>query len=163
MSTLNAVTLKSTTIQHTNGTTALNIDSSGRVTKPNHPYFYVRSGRQADGFTDVVYPFNTIVHNDGNCFSLNTRFTAPVSGIYLFSTTPSYKQTNHNWAVYFRINGSMYAETSRLIGTPPVSHSTANSTIILKLSVNDYVDLQSAADQFHNNESLNFFTGTLLH
>ena len=163
MSTINAVTLKSTTIQHTNGTTALNIDSSGRVTKPNHPYFYVRSGRQGDGFTDVVYPFNTIVHNDGNCFSLNTRFTAPVSGIYLFSTSPSYKQSDRSWTVYFRINGSQYAETSRFIGTPPSSHSTANSTIILKLSANDYVDLQSASDQFHNNSLFNFFTGTLLH
>ena len=161
-------TLKVNSIQHSNGTTALTIDSSGRVTKPNQPYFYVRSGRQGDGFTDSIYIFNTVIHNDGNCWvtsgtGANSRFVAPISGIYIFSASPAYKQTNFDWTTYFRVNGTQYAEPSRLVGTPPNSHSLANSTIILKLNGNDYVDLQSAGVQYHNNETFNHFTGTLLH
>ena len=85
-------------IKHTNGTTAQTIDTSGNTTvsqnltvsgsqilTPARPAFSVlnTSSVTISGLTALV--FDTATFNIGNHFELSTgKFTAPVTGIYLF-------------------------------------------------------------------------------
>jgi hypothetical protein len=75
-------------LAHTNDTTALTIDSSGRVLRPNVPAFYIhKSGKQNNIAVNsaVTVTFETEVFDQGSNFASNT-FTAPVNGFYHFSS-----------------------------------------------------------------------------
>ena len=85
--------IKVDTIQNNGGTTGLTIDSSGRVTTPARPSFFVY--RKTGDASSLDYTSNTLVnfdtkqHDIGNNFDLSTdTFTVPVSGVYQL-----------NWAV----------------------------------------------------------------
>ena len=77
------------TIQHTNGTDAMTIDSSGRITTPARPAFKATLSADSAQTTSsgwVTVPWNTASINVGNSFNTsNYTFTTPVAGIYLFS------------------------------------------------------------------------------
>ena len=147
-------------------TTGLEIDNSGRVTKPNNISFKAHqtaSGWQSFGGTnETLLPFNTTQHNVGNHWSTsNYRFTAPVAGRYLF-TGQLYHDANTYFQYRIRVNGSTYVfVNNRTQGT------TAVGTVILQLSVNDYVDVtgkisNSDADDWYSDPSYSFICGYLL-
>lgn len=74
------------TIQHTNGTDAMTIDSSGRILTPARPAFSVSlSSGVTAGFNNVI-AFNTVNTNVGSHYDItNKRFVAPVAGLYHFA------------------------------------------------------------------------------
>ena len=98
-------------IKHTNGTTAQTIDSSGRVSTPVKPSFFV-TGHQSstgtwttggesatiNGVTPsgmaLVFNYRTIYHNIGSHFvNASGRFTCPVAGLYLVTAHVGYKDS----------------------------------------------------------------------
>ena len=105
-------TLKVQEIQHTGGTTGLTIDSSGRILQPTKPAF--RAYRNATGWNDITHntwtklPLNATDFNIGSCYDTsNYKFTAPVSGVYVFDFqlyVDNSSGGSKNMAVY--INGS---------------------------------------------------------
>ena len=103
------------TIQHTNGTDAMTIDSSGRVLTPARPSFfaYVDTSDSSDNdYTSMTQvDFDAVQHNIGGHFNLSTnKFTAPVSGVYQFNWQVRVyniaSATSGNTAL--RINGSYH-------------------------------------------------------
>ena len=84
-----ASTLKVQNIQHTGGTAAIAVDSSGRITNPNVPYIFadLHNGSSAgyDSHSNQTpVEFRNVISSRGG-FSLNTgthTFTVPVTGIY---------------------------------------------------------------------------------
>ena len=78
------------TIQHTNGTDAITIDSSGRIFRPNGIFVYgqLTQGNSQDNShpystLDTDIRFDEIKVNRGSAYTeSNGRFTAPVAGIY---------------------------------------------------------------------------------
>ena len=88
-----ASTLKVNTIAHSGGTTAMTIDSAGRVSQPAKPAFSVRVGATTTGKDYTSGPqalneYTAIEFDIGNHVTLNAgnaKFTAPVNGIYHFS------------------------------------------------------------------------------
>jgi hypothetical protein len=77
-------------IQHTNGTSAATIDSSGRILTPARPSFFAyRSFSDAadtDYSSNVLVTFDKKQHDIGNSFDLSTEtYTVPVSGVYHLS------------------------------------------------------------------------------
>ena len=75
--------LKVDAISNAAGTSALNIDSSGRVSKSVVPYALVDWGGNAY-VTHNTGNFDNAVVNDGNHYNTtNGEFTCPVDGLYL--------------------------------------------------------------------------------
>ena len=91
-----ASTLKVNTIAHSGGTTAMTIDSGGRMVQSNRPLFFANAhntansrakwstgGTSANNFTPM--PFDTEIIDRTNSFDPSTfKFTVPVAGDYLF-------------------------------------------------------------------------------
>jgi hypothetical protein len=147
----------------------IELDGYGRVVKQYQPFFYAQNGDESgDGVTTNPFRFSSVVHNVGGGFVTSgtgalTRFIAPVSGVYVFSTNPGYKQTGSDFVCRFRVNGGYLTDLIRLIGYPN-SHSGGSYTIVVRLNATDYVDLASDGSTYHRNNAAvpNFFSGYLL-
>ena len=76
--------LKVNTLQDSTGTTAMTIDSSGRVLQPAKPCFFAHfsSGTfEITSSNSTKTPLDATDVNIGNCWSTtNYEFTAPVAG-----------------------------------------------------------------------------------
>jgi len=77
--------IKVDNIQSSGGTAAMAIDSNGLVTVPAYPAFYAnKNDTFSTNNTDIVY--DVVRTNIGNHYdSSNGKFTAPVTGVYVFS------------------------------------------------------------------------------
>ena len=158
MSTLTVNTVQSTLIEHTNGTDALLIDSSGRVTSPNKPSF---SAKQIGGTTingNVVLA--TIISNNGSNYSTVTgNFTAPVAGLYYFSFTGFTDNTASGGNnIEIRKNGTAICRTFTSEATS--TYRPFAICVITQLSVNDTVRPWTGIDLHGNDNPV--FSGFLL-
>ena len=134
-------------IQHSNGTAALTIDSSGRVVSPNIPAFCAGS-TQNTHTTNVsaVLDFATATINIGGHYNTGTyRFTAPISGVYYFHSTIYTQQGGLTGSICWRKNGAQYGISDNdaifLKASGITPDHTIGSSIMLSLAVNDYIDL----------------------
>ena len=104
---------KTSTIQSTNGTTAMTIDSSGRVLQPAKPcfYAYMSSGSFSPDSTNATKtPLNSTLVNIGNCWSTtNHEFTAPIAGTYSINWGVTFQDPDEARYVASRVykNGSL--------------------------------------------------------
>lgn len=96
-------TLKVQNIAHTGGTTAMTVDSSGRVTEPAKPAFRVSYGASGGwvsaGGNNVnkILEFNTASVNVGGHWSTSTHdFTVPVAGAYFFYAQAYFNSNGDN-------------------------------------------------------------------
>ena len=123
-----------------NGATKLwGITEGGWVQNPNRPAFYVRNTTGASAFAaSSVMTWNEIHFNIGNHFSNGTTFTAPVDGLYFFS---SQILSNANSRVFHRLRkngeGILGTYTESYSGT---SYQTVTISIVYQLNAGDYVD-----------------------
>lgn len=135
------------TLQHTNGTTAATIDSSGRILKPNGVFAYVNlttsNAQDAStpyGLTATDIRFDKINVNRGSAYSeSNGRFTAPVAGIYrlfvnLLKTNTS---TATYWLVYKNGSTTYFAGYNSNAGYCPI-----NGEAFFDLAANDYLTVR---------------------
>ena len=77
------------TIQHTNGTDAMTIDSSGRVVISQRPYISVDFGGGTGSYETMSagrMQFDNVADGDSSLWSTtNWEFTCPVDGLYMVS------------------------------------------------------------------------------
>lgn len=167
-------TLHLSTIKDSAGTnTALTIDSTGRILTPARPSFLVgktsaqsitSSGRVLVTLTDTI----TQGHNTGGHWSnSNSRFTAPVAGVYVFSAQLQIgaHSTGDYHLARFEKNGTAVNPAYHINYLATATHYTASFTIPLELAANDYIDLhtQSGGDSSYNvNDTGTFLSGFLL-
>lgn len=70
----------------TGNTSALTIDSSGRVAQPALPYAMVNTAADATITPETTVPFNNVISSRGIVWDTSAySFTVPVTGIYSFS------------------------------------------------------------------------------
>jgi hypothetical protein len=147
---------------------ALTINGNGHMTLPVQPSFMAASNAgQQDYTTGQVIVFNLTRHNTGSHYNTsNGRFTAPVTGKYLFSTN-LYTYANYPVSITLTINGSQYtpSDVVPLIYKPADTVSVnLGFSIILELSTNDYVEVRVRSGGYTARiyMSHSHFTGQLL-
>lgn len=142
----------------TGAKTRLMIDHVGRVFVPSQPAFAawnIGGGTALSG--NIV--LNTILVNTGGHYSSSTgRFTAPVSGRYLFNFTGFIENNATSGDVSININGAQYVRTYSNEATG-VYRPFAISCIA-NLSANDYVQPNAVANLHANANPV--FSGYLL-
>jgi len=151
------------TLQHTNGTTALTIDSSGRVFTPARPAFHAYKGDDTSLQASGTYIFNSTFTNIGNCYDTTTgRFTAPVNGVYVFSTSLQMYGASGGRNLQFFKNGSQLHSggNAEVVGQTPntTTHQTVSYTAVLELVATDYITVHQTG--FRGMQS--HFSGYLL-
>ena len=109
--------LKVNEIQHTGGTSALTVDSSGYASTPKESVFHVSlsSNQNIPNVTDTIVNFDTVLFDPNSWWdNSNKRFIPTVAGYYFVSA-----QARWNTAVDFDIadfaiykNGSQYQASS---------------------------------------------------
>jgi hypothetical protein len=132
-------------IKHTNGTTAISVDSSGRVSRsliPSFKAYKASSGNVTYGAGAVISAdFDSTNFNVGNHFSTSTGlFTAPIAGLYLFGISLFNNTTSGSKRV------SLFDNTGHAFGGQGAS-SNGNDFVmsaITQLSVGNTVDVRSA-------------------
>jgi len=134
-------------IKHTNNTTAITVDSTGRVFQPQKPMFYAKG---VAGTGSVASTNNFVLSatdfNVGGHYSTTTgKFTAPVAGFYMFHANVMGDNTDARFMLRLRVNGSDKAQGS--------SSSNANHyqdskvSVLLQLSASDEVNLHNAGSK----------------
>ena len=128
------------TLQHTNGTTAATIDSSGRIQQPNLVAFKAgRSAGAVNNNTDIVFDY--AYYNNGNHYSTTTgKFTAPVDGVYVLTfniLTNPVAGSQDDIGIYKNNTSTVLAKV-RSHGDR-AAYNTVSTTIVENLSANDTV------------------------
>ena len=144
----------------------MTIDSSGYVTMPNQPKFYVKDLNFPESNASGTASGGTVEVNIGNHYnSSNGRFTAPIAGTYQFiMMTQAYDSgntTGQYQTAVFRKNGSNFGGESYHGWAPNDgnNHVQANNTIIATLAAGDYVQ---AYVQYGSRDIQNYFGGFLI-
>ena len=156
--------IKVNALQHTNGTSALTIDSNGRILTPATPAFsaYRDAG---DVGTSTVYICNAVHFNNGGHYSTSTgRFTAPVTGIYQISTMLMTRDDKAYDNKYYdiRIDGTTY---KRVYSTTSGSaaHHNFNHSSLFNLTANQYVDvITGTVELYGQGSNFSTFSGHLV-
>ena len=118
-------------------------DSLGRTLSPNQPSFLV--GMPAGSVAYILgqkVTFNFASHNVGNNFdTVNSRFTAPLAGRYLFMTN-IYCYTADT-QICFRKNNTETNTGSDVspLSIVPVAAGHKGMTTIFNLAVGDYIEV----------------------
>jgi hypothetical protein len=155
-------------IQDSSGTVIGSIDSSGRHVR-NNPSFliYSTTGTAYHGgsaWTDISRFLTSggvstavVNHNIGSNWNASTgRFTAPVSGRYLFYAGgwTNYSGAGNRYAICFNINGGSDTFISGA-NTSAVDSPVAMSPIIHNLVANDYMTCR-----MYSSVAMNLGTGS---
>ena len=139
-------------------TTAMTIDSSGRVTRNVIPSFRAfRSGSGNITYSagaNISADMDSTTFNVGNCFSTTTgKFTAPVTGKYILGATLYHRNdsgydddTNHQYWYFFK-NGVGLTNTNNVImGYQNNGDADASfpMSIVVKLNSGDYITVRNS-------------------
>jgi hypothetical protein len=145
------------------GTEVMRIDSSGRITAPYQTTFSVFNLNFPSG-TVGVGTGGTVLVNIGSCYnSSNGRFTAPVTGTYVFGL--SVQAFNSGSTTYIDtvllVNGSQVGSTFVSgYGGVHNNHMQITGTVTATLNANDYA--QIGANYGARSGTQNIFTGFLI-
>ena len=157
-------------INNAAGTTALTIDSSGRVNMPQKPVFRATHNTSTGYSTNgAVIIYDTILVNVGNGYNASTgKFTAPCDGVYGFSYnyyTDAVDQTMTDLLLNDNIS---YGRTETRIDMGNNS-IVASGLIILEINANDYVWIKNTESGGGTveligsaTEHYNYFSGFLI-
>ena len=137
-------------------TSAMGINNSGIVTKPNNPAFrayYSVNSTWALG-SNTTFVFNATEFNIGNCYNTsNGTFTAPVAGVYQFNFYAIVLGNYQNAAISFRKNGGVLTSGFNIHFSPYYT-STSWSNIVyttsLYLNNGDYVSVINGSGETVN-------------
>ena len=147
------------TLQHTNGTTATTIDSSGRVLRPVIPHWHLQMSANQDltnqhstyarltGF-QVLTDSGTQTRIGGGCSVSSGTVTVPVAGLYYVSMGIRSDNASE-WvraAIVKNKNGTGITETERNQSMTAITDGTNYESLttsgVLYLAANDTVEIQ---------------------
>lgn len=134
----------------------LRVDSSGRFTIPYQPSFFAYvAGNDTTTADATIIVFDGTVHNIGSHYSTSTgRFTAPVTGVYVFHAQIWAKNGTGYSRAIFRVAGSQATQN----GFHPVTVGN-NNDHTFQMSMVRYVSAGDAVDVVVNLGPLTYYGG----
>ena len=149
------------TLQHTNGTTAATIDSSGYTTQSQKVHFLAsKSDSDVASTADIV--FNNVTENVGSGYNSSTGvFTAPVAGLYFFSAGVTFTfASGSKSAGFFQSDNTAY----NIIAYASMASGNAEAqqvclTMAKQMAVNDTVKVRVTAGSAGGTAHQTTFTG----
>ena len=163
-------------IRATGSTTdGLTIDSSGRVLTPGRPAF--RAEKRASNQTySGGQPKVTFEHEafdiGSNYDTSNSRFVAPVSGVYFFQSILRFvgdANTLDYGKVMLFINGSINSDLFQFnVRADYMNNSHINGSCLVQLNANDYAEINvemsgtNPVIHAHSGGARTYFTGFLV-
>jgi hypothetical protein len=144
----------------TNTAERMRIDSTGAMTRPNHPCFDVTTSTAS--LTGTI-AFNTVnIDNNSNYSTSNGRFTAPVAGSYMFYTQYIKQNSNTVMRRRFDKNGAAALNSRELRLDTGNNYGYGSMTIIIDLAAGDYVTVNQTVGTAHGGETYEAFGGHLI-
>ena len=138
--------LKVNEIQHTGGTSALTVDSSGNVDIPSG-YFTVQNSivwevTKSTSVTSGVWIYDRVLVDSASAMnSSNGRFIAPVAGYYYTQFTWLSDSATQETNVSIRKNGDSSNEWKRIRQQGHANHISMSGHRIAYLNANDYFEI----------------------
>tara|TARA_B110000858_G_C17416791_1_gene299265 strand:+ start:18 stop:524 length:507 start_codon:yes stop_codon:yes gene_type:complete len=153
-----ASTIKVNTIAHTGGTSAMTVDSTGRLTRNVIPYIYLRGNTSAEVNTHGTVANYTNWSLEGSALGgmtwggSNGRITVPVDGIYQLAAK-FYLWINNVAAhsIIIKLNDTSfqeYATDFSATGSGGRTDHTVTVNEILKLTAGDFITFSCSADVY---------------
>lgn len=144
-----------------NNNVLMNITTDGYVTKTSTPRFHVYGSPSFNG-SDVCVNFNNTIMNVGSHFNnSNGRFTAPISGTYMFAVGI--------WSQQGATSGTRFITLTKNGTDQPAGCNNSNTaqeqltiTAAMDLNVNDYIEIRRAGLNIQGSTPRNYFSGYLL-
>jgi len=162
--------LKVNTVQNTAGTTAMTIDSSGRILTPARPAFHVGTSLTQDisdsgnGGPTTTIRFNTEFFDIGNNFdhSGTYKFTAPIAGIYFFNITALQAGNGAQMTLSIRKNASATGRFIARTDGDGGEHHGCSVSAMFNLAVNDTVEGYLEGGRIYGDTNFSNFIGYLV-
>ena len=164
-------------IKHTNNTTAMTVDSSGRVLQPSLPAFRVGltsdfNMSAADSATTVTWDEGTTSESD-NCFTQggfswsSGVVTAPVAGVYAFTLTARVDNVGSGYLLMNIIKNNDLSHNRDIYsieGSPASDYQAITGGGVFKLAASDNVRVQvyASSDSSFAVDAASTFSGYLV-
>lgn len=152
----------------TSGNTSISIDTAGIQRIPGIPSFMALNptGITGNSVANKVTTWSTsytYCFNNGGHFSIaNQRFTAPVAGRYYFSAQLMPTGDANTKYMVPAVNGTRAPTLVLPYLSGGSTRSTIEFSIILNLSVGDYVEVQAFANTGSSFDNSGYFCGYLV-
>ena len=159
-------------IEHTNGTSALTVDTSGRINMPKVPAFAVRgygtfsssvspsvNGVTIANGTDIIYNYDEVTINRGSAFSNSTGiYTVPVAGLYQVQAGYGYKTSTNYLSLHLFLTASDDTQNGHIAtwGNNGYRHTGRQVAHIVEASVGQEFAL-GMSDSYSNPETHLFY------
>ena len=141
-------------------TTAINIDTGGRITNPLQTCFYAYSGAAIS--SPNTWTTWTSSVNVSSAFNATTGvFTAPVAGTYMFTVNAISNGVAASLEIFIQKNGATLSGSCLRVGGAGNAQGAA-STVIVTLAINDTISLYINSGTTNTNSNFNGFSGRLI-
>jgi len=149
-----------TELQHTNGTSAASINSSGVITQTNKPRFHARRTGSAQSASDNANTdaiFNTEDFDVGGTYNTsNGTYTVTHAGVYFIYTGITFTRDDTDIvdaAVGILVNGSVVANTLERYAANYIGQTHLSLSRLISLSASDVVKVRVYANSQSNNNT----------
>ena len=172
MSTLITTTVQGVqNIKYDGSTTAMTIDSDGRVSTPVRPAFSThRTSSLSISNTNATIVFNAVTHNQGGHYNSGTGiFTAPVSGLYFLSAALGVQNgaDSRYFVIYLQTGDTDYQDLlltrrDNAVNTTGTTYAGVNVSGVVSLNANDGVRVKAEMENSSNavvSDKSCYFTG----
>ena len=138
----------------TAGSTRMSVDTSGRVTMPFQPGFFIGfyvPSTVTGGYYKISSP--TTYWSVGSGLNLtggpngSTRYTAPITGYYFFQWALMGGGSAGRLIAFVERNGTVVTENN----SDSVSYGNSNTQFVINLSAGDYLDFRTSGTYYPQN------------
>ena len=158
---IQALAGQSLVLKSSDGSTAMTIDSTGRILTPARPAFHVGTSVSQDA-TLIVNWDTEFFDIGGNFNTTSNMFVAPIAGVYCFNCTALQAGNGAQMTISIRKNSSATGRFLARTDGDSGEHHGCSVTAMFNLAVNDTVEVYLEGGKIYGDTNFSNFTGYLV-